>query len=79
MASVADAEAAAPDKLGEIAIFSGEDPAEFRALHQRLTELWRPSGPTADDAVLTLAIAQAQIVYRRVCAPPELERYVGWR
>jgi hypothetical protein len=55
MVSLPEAQIDALNELAETVIFPGEDPAEFNLLHQRLVEEWHPSGPTEDDAVLTLA------------------------
>ena len=39
----------------QVAILPGEDPRAFAALHSKVVEEWRPSGPTEEDAVLTIA------------------------
>ena len=36
-------------------VFPGEDPGEFRALHEVLVREWDPQGPLEQDAVFTLA------------------------
>jgi hypothetical protein len=33
----------------------GEDPREFEVLHSALIDEWKPSGPTEEDAVFSLA------------------------
>jgi hypothetical protein len=39
----------------QVTILPGEDPQAFLKLHLNLIQEWQPSGPTEDDAVLTIA------------------------
>jgi hypothetical protein len=39
----------------QVTILPGEDPRAFLKLHLDLIQEWQPSGPTEDDAVLTIA------------------------
>jgi hypothetical protein len=39
----------------QVTILPGEDPRAFFRLHSELIQEWQPSGPTEDDAVLTIA------------------------
>ena len=42
--------------FSKVAILPGEDPREFEELHSALIEEWAPTGPTEEDAVLSIAI-----------------------
>ena len=42
--------------FSKVAILPGENPREFEELHSALIEEWAPTGPTEEEAVLSIAI-----------------------